>query len=202
MKHSVRRILRVTFLPFTHSIYTLITHKIKRGYSERKTLDRFLQHNTPIFQRESYSSLVRNHCNIFSFSPPSCHTLTRYLYPNTTHTFSKYRECFEAWEALRICQKKPVRLGGCNRVYCGSGNTLFPSGQLDSLQPLSTQGEVLVFGRCSVIVVWCSVIVCFSELALLFALQSQCCLSEVNVIISMEITYRLFSSLCLYLANV
>ena len=42
------RILSVTCLPFTHIIYTLITHKSKRGYLE-KILDRFLQHNTPTF---------------------------------------------------------------------------------------------------------------------------------------------------------
>ena len=36
-----RRFLSVTFLPFTHTIYTLITHKCIRGHSERKTLDRF-----------------------------------------------------------------------------------------------------------------------------------------------------------------
>ena len=40
------RILSVTFLPFTHSIYTLITYKSNRGYLERKTLDKFstIQH--------------------------------------------------------------------------------------------------------------------------------------------------------------
>ena len=44
-KLSTWRILSVTFLPFTHTIYTLITHKSIKGYSEKKTLDRFLQHN-------------------------------------------------------------------------------------------------------------------------------------------------------------
>ena len=48
-----------------------------------------------------------------------CHTLRGDLYPNITHTRSKCRECFGAWEALEICQKKPVRLGRCNRAYCG-----------------------------------------------------------------------------------
>ena len=48
-----------------------------------------------------------------------CHTLRGDLYPNTTYTFSECRECFGAWETLGICQKKPVRLGGCNKVYCG-----------------------------------------------------------------------------------
>ena len=52
-KHFARRILNVTFLPFTHTIYILITHKSKRGYSERKTLDRFstTQH-THLLERE------------------------------------------------------------------------------------------------------------------------------------------------------
>ena len=47
-KHFACRILSLTFLLFTHTIYTFITHKSKRGYSE-KTLESFLQHNTLIF---------------------------------------------------------------------------------------------------------------------------------------------------------
>ena len=52
-KLSTWRILSVTFLPFTHTIYTLITHKSKKGYSERKTLDSFstTQH-THLLERE------------------------------------------------------------------------------------------------------------------------------------------------------
>ena len=40
-KFPAWRILSVTFLPFTHTIYTLITNKNMRNHSERKTLDRF-----------------------------------------------------------------------------------------------------------------------------------------------------------------
>jgi len=40
------------------------------------------------------------------------------LYPNTTHTHSKCRECFEAWEALGLCQNKLVRLDGAIGQYC------------------------------------------------------------------------------------
>ena len=52
-KHSAWRILSVTFLPFTHIIYILITHKSKGGYSDRKSLDRFstTQH-THLLERE------------------------------------------------------------------------------------------------------------------------------------------------------
>ena len=49
-KLSTWRISSVTFLPFTHTIYTLITWKSKRGYSE-KILERFLQH-THLLERE------------------------------------------------------------------------------------------------------------------------------------------------------
>ena len=44
----------MTFLPFTYVIYTLITHKLKRGHSERKTLDRFsITHtHTHLLERE------------------------------------------------------------------------------------------------------------------------------------------------------
>ena len=62
--------LRVTFLLFTYTIYTFITHKCKRCHLERKTLDRFSTIHTLIFQRESYSSLVKNHCSLFFFPLP------------------------------------------------------------------------------------------------------------------------------------
>ena len=41
VKHSTWRILKVNFLPFTHTIYTIITHKSIKGHLERKTQDRF-----------------------------------------------------------------------------------------------------------------------------------------------------------------
>ena len=49
VKLSTLRILSVTFLLFTHTIYTLITHKSMKSHSERKTLDRFSTTDTPIF---------------------------------------------------------------------------------------------------------------------------------------------------------
>ena len=42
----------MTFLPFTHIMHTLITHKSKRGYSESKTLDRFSTTHTHLLERE------------------------------------------------------------------------------------------------------------------------------------------------------
>ena len=40
------------------------------------------------------------------------------MYPNTTHTYSEYKECFGASKALGICQNNLVRLGECKRAYC------------------------------------------------------------------------------------
>ena len=109
----------MTFLPFTHTIYTLITHKSKRSHSERKTLDRFsTTHTHPSF-RERATHLQKEIIVAFSPSLYHCHTLRGDLYPNTTHTFSLCRQCFGAQEALGICQKKPMKLRGCNRAYCG-----------------------------------------------------------------------------------
>ena len=51
-KHFAWRILKVTFLPFTHTIYTLITHKSKRDHSQRKTLNRFSTTHTHLLERE------------------------------------------------------------------------------------------------------------------------------------------------------
>ena len=38
--------------PFTHTIYTLITHKCKRCYLERKTLNRFFTTHTHLLKKE------------------------------------------------------------------------------------------------------------------------------------------------------
>ena len=71
-------------------IPTLLT-KVKEANIQRENPRQVstAQH-THLLERESYSSLVRNHC----------------------------RECFGAWEVLKIFQKKPMRLGGRIRAYC------------------------------------------------------------------------------------
>ena len=69
----------MTFLPFTHTIYTIVTHKCKGDHSERKTLDKFFTIHTSIFQKESYSSLVRNHSSLFSFPLPLSYLERRFV---------------------------------------------------------------------------------------------------------------------------
>ena len=81
----------MTFLPFTHTIFTLITHKSKRGHSESKTLDRFSTIHTPIFQRESYSSLVRNSFSLFSFPLPLTYLERRFVPKHNLHLFKVQR---------------------------------------------------------------------------------------------------------------
>ena len=121
-KHSAWRIFKSDFFIFhPYYIYPHYPQKYQGGHSVRKTLDSFstthTHTHTPIFQRESYSFLMRNHSNLFSFPLP-LYTLGGDLYPNTIHTFSKCKECFGAQEDLGICQKKPMRLTGCNQAYC------------------------------------------------------------------------------------
>ena len=104
-KCSVQKIFKCYFLTLhPYYIYLHYPQKYERPI-QRKTLDRFSTTHTPILP----SSPSLSHC----------HILRGDLYPNTTHTFSKCRKCFETWEVLRICQKKLVRFGGCNRAYCG-----------------------------------------------------------------------------------
>ena len=89
-KHSAWRILNVTFLPFTHTIYTLITHKSIRGHSERKTLDKFsTTQYTHFLERAIYpywEIIVAS-----SSSLSHCHTLRGDRFP-TTHTHPSFRE--------------------------------------------------------------------------------------------------------------
>ena len=95
-KRFAQRILSVTFLPFTHTIYTLITYKSMRDHSKRKTLDRFSTTHTPIFQRESYSSSVRNHSNLFSFPLPLPYLGRRFVPKHIPHLF-RVQRVFWSW---------------------------------------------------------------------------------------------------------
>ena len=104
----------VPFISFTHIIHTLITHKIGKEAIQKTTLERFLQQTHLV--RESYSSSIEKSLQSLLFSLSHCYTLRGNLYPNTTHTYSDCREWFGAWEALEVCQNKPMRLGECNRV--------------------------------------------------------------------------------------
>ena len=98
-----------------HSYYTYPHYpKIGKEVIQKTTLERFLQQTHLV--RESYSSSIEKSLQSLLFSLSHCYTLRGNLYPNTTHTYSDCREWFGAWEALEVCQNKPMRLGECNRV--------------------------------------------------------------------------------------
>ena len=88
-----------------------------RVWKPWKTLERGF-YNTHHF-RKIYSSLSENSFVISSPSPLPLSYHERRFYPNTTHTHSKCRECFRAWEALGLCQNKLMKLGGVIERYCG-----------------------------------------------------------------------------------
>ena len=75
----------------THTIYTPITYICWCGHSKRKTLDRFSTTYTPIFQRESYSSLMRNPCSLFSFPLPMSYLERRFVPKHNPHIFRVQR---------------------------------------------------------------------------------------------------------------
>ena len=102
-KLFTQRILSVIFLSFTHTIYTLITHKIKKEAIQNKTLEKFLQHTHLI--RESYSFSIKKSLQSILFSLSHCCTLRGDLYQNTNHTYSECRECFGAWEVLGFAKR-------------------------------------------------------------------------------------------------
>ena len=78
----------------------------KRPFREKNPRLVFYNTHTHLFERESYSSLVRNHCSLFSI-PLHYHTLRGDLYPNTIHTFSECSECFwSCWEALEEAKSR------------------------------------------------------------------------------------------------
>ena len=102
-KLSTQRIFKCNFLTF-HSYYIY-------PHSKRKTLGRFSTTHTPIFQRESYSSLVRNHSSLFSFPLPLSYLEKKFLPRHNPHIFRVQRvfwslgsfrdlpkEASEAWQ--------------------------------------------------------------------------------------------------------
>ena len=76
----------------THTIYTFITYKSKRGYLERKSLDRFsITQHTYLLERESYLSLVRNHGSLFSFLLSLLYIKRRFVLKHNLHLFRVQR---------------------------------------------------------------------------------------------------------------
>ena len=117
MKHSIWRIFKCDFLTL-HSYYIYPHYPKLYERPQREKNPKQVFNNTHLsFQKELL--ILSEIILVSSYSPSHCHTLRGDLYPNITHTFSECREYLGAWETLGICQKKPVMLGGYNRVYCG-----------------------------------------------------------------------------------
>ena len=91
-------------------VYPYYPLKYERPFREKNPRQVFDNTHTHLLDREL---LILSEKSL----QPLLLTLKGDLYPNTTHTFSECRECFGACEVLEICQKKPVRLNGCNRAY-------------------------------------------------------------------------------------
>ena len=71
---------------YTYYIYLYYPQMYVRPFRE-KTLDRFSTTHTPIFLRESYSSLVRIHCSLFSFPLPLSYIEMRFVPKHNPHLF-------------------------------------------------------------------------------------------------------------------
>ena len=92
VKLSTWRIFKYDFLTFhPYYIYSHYPQKYERPFQREKPQIGFLQHNTPIFQRDSYSSLVRNHFSLFSFPFPLSYLERRFVPKHNSHLFRVYR---------------------------------------------------------------------------------------------------------------
>ena len=91
-KLSAQRILSVTFLPFTHTIYTLIILKSKRGYYlERKPQIGFYNTTHSFFRGIAIYPLERNYCSLFSFLLPLSYIERRFVHKYNLHLFRVQR---------------------------------------------------------------------------------------------------------------
>ena len=114
-KLSTQRILSVIFLPFTHIIYTIITHKSKvRLYSERKP--QVSLYNTTHLPFRERSSLVRNHYSLFSFPLPLSYLERRFVPKHNPHLFRVQR----VFWSLRSFRDLPKEAGETWRMQLGS----------------------------------------------------------------------------------
>ena len=105
--------LCMTCLPFTHAIYSLITYTCKGGQFREKNL-RYVFYNTHthLLEREllilsekslSHSSLVRNHCSIFSFPLPLSYVERRFVpkHNSPTQSVESILELGKLWEIAK-----------------------------------------------------------------------------------------------------
>ena len=71
------RILSVTLIPFTHTIYTLITHKSEKRLFRGKPEKGF--YNTPTLLKRATHPQVRNPCSLFSSPFPLLYLKRRFV---------------------------------------------------------------------------------------------------------------------------
>ena len=96
----------VTFrILFTPTIYTLITYRNGKEPIEKKNPIRGFYNTPTLLDRESYSFLERNICNLFSFPLLLLYPLKGDSYPNTTHTHLECWECFSSLGSIGRCQR-------------------------------------------------------------------------------------------------
>ena len=90
-KHSTQRIFKCGFFTLhPYYIYPHYSQKYERPFRAKNSRQVFyntIQHNTPIFQKESYSSLVRNYCSLFSFPLPLSYLKRRFVSKQNSHIF-------------------------------------------------------------------------------------------------------------------
>ena len=91
VKLSTWRIFKCDFLIFhPYYIYHHYPKKYQEAIQRKKLQICFLQH-TPIFQRQSYLYLVRNHSNLFSFPLPLSYPERRFIPKYNSHLFKVQR---------------------------------------------------------------------------------------------------------------
>ena len=118
-KLSTQRILTVTLLPFTHTIYIIITHKSREDYSKRKPQISFYNTTHPLFrerERERATHpLVRNHCSLFSFPLLLLYLEGRFVPKCNPHLFRVQR----VFWSLASFEDLPKEVGEAWRMQLG-----------------------------------------------------------------------------------
>ena len=100
----------------THTIYTLITHKCRGGYLERKIVREVSTTHPPI--RESYPFLERNLCQSFLIPSPIVIPIEwRFLPKHYPHTLKVLKVVLVLPGSIGRCQGWRIQHGACCGIW-------------------------------------------------------------------------------------
>ena len=105
-------------------IYPHYPQMYVRPFREKNPRQVFYNTHTPIFQRESYSSLVRIHCSLFSFPLPLSYLERRFVPKHNPHLFRVQWVFLELLGNIGRSQGWQMQHGACCEIQRAGQDTI------------------------------------------------------------------------------